>query len=98
LIQRYFGRGGAAPRGTDTIPAMLSPGEFVVNARSTQRFYSQLLAMNAGHAPVYRAAGGGVSNVTVGDININGSAKPHDTAREVVKSIKREFRRGTSRW
>jgi hypothetical protein len=33
-------------RGTDTIPALLSPGEFVVNRKSPrQKFYSQLLAI-----------------------------------------------------
>jgi hypothetical protein len=53
---RYFDRGGFAPRGTDTVPAMLSPGEFVINARSARKFYSELVAINAGVRPVYRAA------------------------------------------
>ena len=94
----HFDRGGFAPKGTDTVPVMLSPGEFVMNARSTRRFYSQLLSMNAGHAPVYRAQGGDVSNVTVGDIHINAATHPRETAREVIASIKREVRRGTSKW
>jgi TP901 family phage tail tape measure protein len=34
------------PRGTDTIPAMLSPGEFVVNARSTSKHLPLLQSIN----------------------------------------------------
>ena len=56
---RYFGSGGFSARGTDTRPAMLSAGEFVMNAQSTRKFYSQLVAMNAGISPVYRSQGGG---------------------------------------
>jgi hypothetical protein len=54
--------------------------------------------MNAGATPAFRANGGSATTVTVGDININGSAQPRDTAREVIQSIKRELRRGTSKW
>jgi len=78
------------------VPAMLSPGEFVMNAAATRRWFSHLVAMNAGSAPAYRSQGGNVSNITVGDINVNGAAQPRETAREVLKSIKRELRRGTS--
>ena len=34
-------------QGTDTVPAMLTPGEFVVNRASTQRYGSVLKAINA---------------------------------------------------
>jgi TP901 family phage tail tape measure protein len=96
----YFANGGFAPRGTDTIPAMLSPGEFVVNARSTRRFYSQLQALNAGIQPVYRQEGGPVTNF--GDINVNvpDSRRGGNTSnmgREIAVAIRRELRRGTSR-
>lgn len=40
-------RGAGGPR-SDSIPAMLSDGEFVVNAKSTARFRPQLEAMNSG--------------------------------------------------
>ena len=91
----HLAAGGAA-RGTDTVPAMLSPGEFVMNAQSTQRFYSQLVAMNA--APIHRAEGGPVpGNVTFnGGINITASPNPQSTAREVMQMIRREGRRGSS--
>jgi len=89
--------GGFAPRGTDTVPAMLSPGEFVVNAKSARKFYSQLVAINRGSAPQYRADGGSVTNVGDISISVNGAASPRDTARAVQKQLRREFRRGTSK-
>lgn len=42
--------GPGGPR-SDSIPAMLSNGEFVVNAKSTSRFRPQLEAMNRGVGP-----------------------------------------------
>ena len=38
------------PRGTDTVPAMLTPGEFVVNRSSTQANLPLLKAINSGGA------------------------------------------------
>lgn len=35
------------PRGTDTVPAMLTPGEFVVNAKATRKFLPLLRSINA---------------------------------------------------
>ena len=56
------------PKGTDTVPAMLTPGEFVVNARATQQHLPLLQAINenkGGKIPgfnqgglIYLAAGG----------------------------------------
>ena len=43
-------RGGRAPGSTDTVPAMLTPGEFVVNAGASQAFGSLLERIN-GYAP-----------------------------------------------
>jgi hypothetical protein len=37
------------PRGTDTVPAMLTPGEFVVNRQATQRNLPLLKSINAGN-------------------------------------------------
>jgi hypothetical protein len=89
---------GGGPRGTDNIPAWLSPGEFVVNARSTRRFYSQLQAMNAGTQPVYRQEGGPVTNI--GDINVTmGGSQGQSsdaTGRKIARSLRRELRRNTS--
>jgi hypothetical protein len=52
----YFEDGGFA-RGTDTVPAMLTPGEFIVNRDSAKSFSPLLSAMNNGGlsfaSPVY---------------------------------------------
>jgi hypothetical protein len=61
----YASQGKFIPRGTDTVPAMLTPGEFVVNRSSVQRGNNlQLLqAMNKGGAssPTHMSGGGKVS-------------------------------------
>ena len=87
--------GGAV--GTDVIPAMLSPGEVVINAGSARRFASQLTAMNAGVQPVFRSEGGSVTNI--GDINvrIEGKEAARLTPRGFWQQVQREARRGTVR-
>ena len=45
------------PMGTDTVPAMLSPGEYVVNAESTAANLPLLQQLNNG-GPVYARSGG----------------------------------------
>jgi len=86
---------GGSARGTDTVPAMLSPGEFVVNARSARQFHAQLLAMNAGQVPSFQT-GGSVSNTTnVGDIHVHESKTPELTAQAINTILRRGQRRGT---
>lgn len=87
---------GGPAQGTDVIPAMLSPGEVVINAASSRRFAAQLTAINAGVQPVYRSEGGSVTNI--GDINVNvtGGGTGRQTAREIAAEIRRELRRGTA--
>ena len=55
----YASRGMFIPRGTDTIPAMLTPGEFVVNRAAVQRGnnLSILQAMNNGSGGVSNSGG-----------------------------------------
>ncbi len=76
---------------------MLTPGEFVMNARSTKRFYSELIAMNAGRQPIYRATGGSVTNQTIGDIHVSvqGGSTSEKTIREIGPALRRELRRNT---
>jgi hypothetical protein len=64
----YFNTGGLA-RGTDTVPAMLTPGEFVINRSAAQSIgYDTLAQMNNGNMTVggeggqYLASGGVVRN------------------------------------
>ena len=66
-------------RGTDTVPAMLTPGEFVVNADATAANLGLLHAINSGYkfgpasapaAPAAPAAMGGFAAPSVGDTNV----------------------------
>lgn len=60
----YAGGGQVRGPGTgtsDSIPAMLSDGEFVVNAKATRKHRGILEAINAGGDFLHRAAGGLVS-------------------------------------
>src|SRR6185312_1816759 len=45
-------------RGTDTVPAMLSPGEYIVNAKSASSNRALLEHVNKARGPIYRADGG----------------------------------------
>lgn len=91
---RHFAVGGNV--GTDVIPAMLSPGEFVMSAAATRKFASQLVAMNAGVRPTFRSEGGSVTNI--GDINVTvqGGDTGRHTARSIAAELRRELRRGTA--
>ena len=96
---QFFNNGGFASRGVDTIPALLAPGESVINARSTQRFFSQIQALNAGQTPVFRAQNGGTT--TIGDISVtvqgDSGGNNAKTGRQIAQSLNRELRRRTSR-
>jgi hypothetical protein len=46
------------PKGPDTVPAWLTPGEFVVNAEAVRMFEPQIEAMNEAGRDVQRAQGG----------------------------------------
>jgi len=61
----YASNGMFVPRGTDTVPAMLTPGEFVVNAGATKKNRPILEAINGGASTdngVYYNRGGEVSS------------------------------------
>lgn len=90
-IKRAFG-GGVG--GHDTIPAMLSQDEFVMNAQSSRQFYSQLVRMNGRR---YNE-GGSVTNNSFGNINVNVSgANGQMNASDLAVAVRREFERGTVR-
>jgi TP901 family phage tail tape measure protein len=91
--------GGGRPRGTDVIPAMLSPGEMVMSAATSRRFASQLTAMNAGVQPSYHSHGGGpthIGDINLGGITVQGGKTGYQTARDIASGLRRELRRGTS--
>ena len=82
-----------SPRGTDTVPYWLSPGEYIMDAKNTSKFYTQLVSMSSGQAPQYAAKGG----VVVGDINItaNMNSVNEKSVRQLGRAINREIKRGT---
>lgn len=45
---QYFGAGGFIPRGTDTVPAMLTPGEMVTSAGATREILKALKGQRRG--------------------------------------------------
>jgi TP901 family phage tail tape measure protein len=95
---RFRAAGGFAGRGMDKSLVALNPNEFVMNARSSRQFRTELQSMNAGQTPQYRDKGGSVT--TVGDINVNVSsdtASARQTGRGIASEVRRELRRGTSR-
>ena len=53
---------GAGGPTSDSIPAMLSNGEYVVNAQATKQFAPLLAAINAGNMDMAMLAAGGLSN------------------------------------
>ncbi len=84
---------GSVMRGSDNILALRQAGETVMNAKSSRKFYSQLVAMNASPQSVVTQPTGGT---TIGDINVtmNASGNLGYDAAALGKSIKRAARRG----
>jgi hypothetical protein len=84
---------GGPTRGQDTQLTATSADEFIMNARSSRKWFSQLQAMNAGQSPQYRDKGGSVTNE--GDTNINvsisdGARLPE--VRQFARDLERELR------
>ena len=82
------------PRGSDSVPAMLTPGEFVMNKASTQKFMQQLVPMNYGQSAAQNTQPG--NNVQFGDVNVtvNGGSTGKQTGIEIGNALRRELRRG----
>ena len=87
-IQR-FATGGMA-MGTDTIPAMLTPGEFIVNRDATAKNIDLLRNINAGREPI--TAGGGTTNFNI-TINAKTYLDQDAIKREILPTIERELKR-----
>ena len=102
MIPKYMASGGMA-RGTDTVSAMLTPGEFVVNKNATQKFGPLLSAINS---PTFTTpeAMSSIKNLSGSQTEVNNSktlynynlsvnvsnsnANPNDIARTVINQIK----------
>jgi TP901 family phage tail tape measure protein len=94
---RYFSNGGFTPRGMDTVPVMARKGESILTPEATNRWFSQIQAMNAGKKPIFRQDGGSVTNIGDVSISVSDSGSPTKTARAVMREFQREKRRGTGR-
>jgi TP901 family phage tail tape measure protein len=111
LYTNKFAKGGhvGGPKGTDTVPAWLTPGEFVVNAKSAQRYGALLERLNSfgsNIAPMFRANGRGyatggpvpTNNYQIkNDITLQSTGQETIDARRLVTAINREVYRGTLR-
>jgi len=79
---KYFLNGGFA-KGTDTVPAMLTPGEFVVSKFAVKDFgVDRLKSINSGTYD-----GGSVYNYSV-SVNVKSDANPDEIANSVMTQIK----------
>jgi TP901 family phage tail tape measure protein len=84
-------RGGFVPSGTDTVPAMLTPGEFVVNREASRRFAPLLHNLNSGRGVIPNQ-----TTYDVGPINITVvTDKPtKQTAMELGQELRRLVNNG----
>ena len=77
IVYRADGGSIFQPRGTDTVPAMLTPGEFVIRKSAVDKIgANNLQALNNGGGVVYRQQGGPIGAVNQqagGNINITGA-------------------------
>ena len=83
------------PQGTDTVPAWLTPGEFVMNAEATRMFGPQIEQMNnagreiqraqGGTVPQYHADGGTVRHPFVSDDLLDALAQVESGGRHTDK-------------
>jgi curved DNA-binding protein CbpA len=117
-IPKEFNKGGivyanngalisAKQRGSDTVPAMLTPGEFVVNRQAAQHHMPVLQAINSGHmnhggivkylaqggavAPKYYAAAGMVSQGGGGASSGSGGGIDVSALAQEVKNLQSSF-------
>jgi hypothetical protein len=81
----YMNMGGIfKPKGTDTVPAMLTPGEFVIRKYAVKDFgLDKLKAINDG---TYND--GSVYNYNL-NLNVKSESNPDQIAETVIAQIKR---------
>lgn len=85
----YMADGGLVSKGTDTVPAMLTPGEFVVNRQSAMANMDLLRAINSGSSSV-SAGGAPIFNIT---INASTLLTPDSIKRDILPAVERELKR-----
>jgi TP901 family phage tail tape measure protein len=83
MVPKYFAAGGFA-RGKDTVPAMLTPGEFIIKKSAVENFgVNNLRSINNG-----AAIGDSVYNNYELNVNVRSDANPSEIARVVISQIK----------
>ena len=81
VVPKYFAKGGFS-RGTDTVPAMLTPGEFVMSRYAVDNYgVDKMKSINNG---TYE--GQKVYNYNL-SVNVKSDSNPDDIARVVIKQI-----------
>jgi hypothetical protein len=86
----YAANGYFQPRGTDSVPAMLTPGEFVVSREPAQANAGLLTASNSSRGPLQTGGNSITLNVT---INAKTNLTPDQVRSEVVPVIERALKR-----
>ena len=82
MVPKYFAVGGMS-RGTDTIPAMLTPGEFVMSKYAVDSYgTNKMKAINNGSHKDEK-----VYNYNL-NVNVKSDANPEDIARVVMTQIR----------
>jgi TP901 family phage tail tape measure protein len=76
MVTKYMARGGAV--GSDTVPAMLTPGEFIVNKAAAKQFGPMLKTINESKYPSMLGSNNAMSNLPVN--NISSSVSDNSTA------------------
>jgi hypothetical protein len=82
----YKAAGGyVSSMGSDSVPALLTPGEFVIKRPAVQSFgVDNLQTINSGGTP----DGGGVYNYSI-NVNVATDANPEQIARAVAENVRR---------
>jgi TP901 family phage tail tape measure protein len=82
IVPNYFAAGGYAI-GTDTVPAMLTPGEFVMSKYAVDKYgVDNMKSINSGSS-----VGDSVYNYNL-NLNVKSDANPDEIARAVMVQIK----------
>jgi hypothetical protein len=82
MVPKYFAAGGIS-RGTDTVPAMLTPGEFVMSKYAVDSYgVDRMKAINNGDS-----IGDSVYNYSI-NVNVKSDSNPDEIAKTVIAQIK----------
>ncbi len=91
----YAQNGLMIPRGTDSVPAMLTPGEFIMSRAAVNRFGQPFMdQINRGLTPTAATGGSTVVNVSV-NIENTGQLDDNFIRSRLMPAIKNEFRRAS---